>query len=286
MHLFILFVFPFMNSLCFFSKSQVKNSLVLKMTVAEKFSNLVEIMARLRSPDGCPWDREQTHKSLRQYLIEETYEVLEAIDQENDGELRKELGDLLLQVVFHAQIASEAGRFDIGQVIAHITEKLIRRHPHVFGDVKVNSVAEQSALWERLKKAEGNHSVLDGVPAALPALQRAQRLQQKASTTGFEWETLEQVLQKLRSEVEEFEEARHAGNHQQIEEEFGDVLFSLVTVGRWLNLNAEDALRQACDKFSRRFRLIEDKLAATPQQLNDIPSEKWDELWEMAKAVE
>ncbi len=253
------------------------------MDVAQQFAKLVEIMARLRSPAGCPWDREQTHQSLRPYLLEETYEVLEALDQQQNGELCKELGDLLLQVVFHAQIAGEASSFTLSEVIAGITEKLIRRHPHVFGEMKVNSAAEQRLLWEKLKKTEGKNSVIDGVPAALPALQRAQRLQQKAGAAGFDWENVEQVIEKFNSELVELQQARHNGDTQQLEDEFGDVLFSLVAVGRWFGLNAEDALRQACDKFSRRFRLVENKLAATGENFDSVPLEKIEALWESAK---
>jgi tetrapyrrole methylase family protein/MazG family protein len=253
------------------------------MTLAQQFLQLVEIMAKLRSPEGCPWDREQTHQSLRPYLLEETYEVLETIDQEKYGELQKELGDVLLQVIFHAQIAGEDGRFTMSDVIAEISDKLIRRHPHVFGDLKVNSAAEQKILWEHLKKAEGKNSVIDGIPAALPALQRAQRLQQKAGTIGFEWENIEQVIQKFHSELVELEEARRTGDIKQIEDEFGDILFALVNVGRWLDLNAEDALRRACEKFSRRFRYLEERLKATGENLNNMSMEKWEALWDEAK---
>ena len=254
------------------------------MLLAQQFLHLVEIMARLRAPDGCPWDREQTHQSLRQYLLEETYEVLETIDQEKYEELRQELGDLLLQVIFHAQIAAEQGRFTIAEVIAEISDKLIRRHPHVFGDVKVNSATEQSALWEKLKKAEGKNSVLDGVPAALPALQRAQRLQQKAGTIGFEWENLEQVLQKFESELLELAEARDTGDNHKVVDEFGDVLFAFVNIGRWLNLSAEDALRQACEKFSRRFRLVEERAQASETDAAAPTLEQWEIWWQEAKA--
>lgn len=253
------------------------------MDVAQQFAKLVEIMARLRSPEGCPWDREQTHQSLRPYLLEETYEVLEALDQQQNGELCKELGDLLLQVVFHAQIAGEASSFTLSEVIAGITEKLIRRHPHVFGETKVNSAAEQRTLWEKLKKTEGKISVIDGVPAALPALQRAQRLQQKAGAAGFDWENVDQVIAKFNSELAELQQARRDGDARQLEDEFGDVLFSLVAVGRWLGLNAEDALRQACNKFSRRFRLVENKLAAAGEHFDSAPLEKLEALWEEAK---
>ncbi len=251
--------------------------------VAQQFAKLVEIMARLRSPEGCPWDREQTHQSLRPYLLEETYEVLAALDQRRDGELCKELGDLLLQIVFHAQIASEASSFTLSEVIAGITEKLIRRHPHVFGEAKVNSASEQRVLWEKLKKDEGQGSTLDGVPAALPALQRAQCLQEKAGAAGFDWENADQVIAKFNSELVEFQQARRAGDARQLEDEFGDVLFSLVAVGRWAGLNAEDALRQACNKFSRRFRQVESKLAATGETLDSVSPEKLEALWEMAK---
>lgn len=253
------------------------------MLIAQQFSHLVEIMAKLRAPDGCPWDREQTHQSLRQYLLEETYEVLETIDQEKYDDLRQELGDLLLQVIFHAQIAAEHGRFTITEVINEISDKLIRRHPHVFGDMKVNSAAEQSALWEQLKKAEGKNSVLDGVPAALPALQRAQRLQQKAGTIGFEWENFEQVMQKFESELLELAAARDTGDHHKVVDEFGDVLFALVNIGRWLNLSAEDALRQACEKFSRRFRLVEARANASGTDTTALALEQWEAWWQEAK---
>jgi len=251
------------------------------MTPVQQFSRLVEIMAKLRGPAGCPWDREQTHQSLRPYLLEETYEVLEVLDHEQYDELVKELGDLLLQVIFHAQIASEAGRFTVGDVIAGLSDKLIRRHPHVFGDLKVNSTAEQKALWEKLKKAEGKSSVIDGVPVALPALQRAQRLQQKAGTIGFEWENIDQVIRKFQSELIELAEARDTGDNKKVEDEFGDVLFALVNVGRWLNLSAEDALRHACEKFSRRFRFVEEK--ANGEDLNRMSMAKWEAWWDEAK---
>lgn len=220
------------------------------MTVGEKFEELVAIMAHLRSETGCIWDRQQTHASLRQYLLEETYEVLETIDHGEYGELGKELGDLLLQVVFHAQIAEEHGRFDIGDVIENISEKMIRRHPHVFGDEKIASVSELKTRWEEIKKQEGKQSAVDGVPKALPALQRAARLQQKANAPAPSWE-------QFRNTMEEFERALqqsdlHAGvvPRKNLLTAYGDVLFALVAAGRGLELNAEDALREACDRFA------------------------------------
>ncbi len=213
------------------------------MTLGEKFEHLVAIMARLRSETGCIWDRQQTHASLRQYLLEEAYEVLEAIDHEDHGELGKELGDLLLQVVFHAQIAQEHDRFDIAQVLDNISEKMIRRHPHVFGEEKVNSVAEQKLRWEELKQQEGRKSVIDGVPAALPALQRAARLQQKANAptaTFAQAESHWQAVQQLQEQ---------AAPHEHLQRAFGAMLFALVAWGRGFELNAEDALREACARF-------------------------------------
>ena len=225
------------------------------MTVEEKFQRLVEIMARLRSEHGCPWDREQTHESLRQYLLEETYEVLETIDQGDDGELCLELGDVLLQIIFHAQIAQESGRFDIGAVIDAITDKMIRRHPHVFADAKVKSAEEQTRLWEQLKKNEGKESVIDGVPRALPALQRAARLQQKAGTPPCDWQSLEQRIDEFRAQTAASDNDRHSHHKRSLQKSFGDLLFSLVSLGRGLGLNAEDELRQACERFSRAFRM-------------------------------
>ena len=215
------------------------------MILGEKFEHLVAIMARVRSETGCIWDREQTHASLRQYLLEEAYEVLEAIDHEDFGELGKELGDLLLQVVFHAQIAQEHGRFDIANVIENISEKMIRRHPHVFGEEKVASVAEQKLRWEELKKQEGKKSAIDGVPKALPALQRAARLQQKANATTNSREQLQHQWERFLAATEPHERSLRA---------YGDLLFALVAFGRSVELNAEDALRETCERFVEKTR--------------------------------
>jgi MazG family protein len=218
------------------------------MTLGEKFERLVAIMTRLRSETGCIWDRQQTHASLRQYLLEEAYEVLEAIDHEDFDELGKELGDLLLQVVFHAQIAREHSRFDIATVIENISEKMIRRHPHVFGEEKVASVAEQKLRWEELKKEEGKKSAIDGVPKALPALQRAARLQQKANLPAMTRAALQEDWERFLAATEPRESLQRA---------YGDLLFALVAFGRGAELNAEDALREACERFIQDVREAE-----------------------------
>lgn len=217
---------------------------------SEKFSRLVEIMNRLRAPDGCPWDRQQTHASLRQYLLEEAYEVLEAIDAGEDEELCNELGDLLLQVVYHAQIAAETGRFDVGKVIHGICEKMIRRHPHVFGNAKVDSAEEQTQLWEKLKQQEGKKSAIDGVPRALPALQKAASLQQKANVAAAEHQNVHQQLLDFLNITLNHQNGDRMHHHESLQTAFGDLLFNLVSLGRGLGLNAEDALREACERFA------------------------------------
>lgn len=221
--------------------------------VGEKFEQLVAIMARLRSSEGCIWDRQQTHESLRQYLLEETYEVLEAIDHRDHGELAKELGDLLLQVVFHAQIAAGAGQFDIGEVIDNISGKMIRRHPHVFGDEKVSSVEEQKLRWEEIKKKEGKKSVIDGVPSALPALQRAARLQQKANAPTPSWDRIDAAYERLKALLRQPAEHKNEAGLEQLPEAVGELLFALVGVSRTMAVNPEDALREACERFRTAF---------------------------------
>ncbi len=220
---------------------------------SEKLTGLVEIMAQLRGPQGCPWDREQTHASLRPYLLEETYEVLHALDTGDEEELRHELGDLLLQVIYHAQIAAEAGRFDIGAVIEAISAKMIRRHPHVFGDAKANSAAELTHLWEKIKQQEGKKSALDGVPHALPALQRAARLQQKARAAAASVAEVETNWQAFRAAAAAGEKEGPQRDHRPLPELYGDLLFRLVALGRGLGLNAEDCLREACHRFEKEF---------------------------------
>lgn len=252
----------------------------------QKFENLINIMAELRGKKGCPWDKEQTHETLRQYLLEESYEVLESIDRESWTELKEELGDLLLQIVFHAQIASEDREFDISQVIDSITEKLIRRHPHVFGDVKIQSAEEQTVHWEKLKKREGKTSVLDGVPVALSALLRAQRIQQKAASVGFDWPAKEPVWDKIQEEIEELKIASKENSKNRVEEEFGDLIFSLVNVSRFIGINPEDALRKTTEKFIDRFRKIEREFEEQGRDLNEASLQEMDAIWEKIKSEE
>ena len=251
--------------------------------IGGKFESLVQIMTQLRDEQGCPWDKKQTHQSLTKYLLEEAYEVLESIDENNDEALKEELGDLLLQVVFHAQIASEKNTFDIEKVIDAITDKLVRRHPNVFGDVKINTAEEQSINWEKLKKQEGKESILDGVPKALSALLRAQRLQQKASTTGFDWPVEEPVWQKVLEEIVELKNAQQKESKERVEEEFGDLLFSLVNISRFLDINPEDALRKTSEKFIKRFKGLEREFKLKGEEISEATLEELDAVWEKQK---
>ncbi len=248
---------------------------------------LARVMARLRGPDGCPWDRQQTHESLRRDLLEECHEVLEAIDAGDAEVLADELGDLLLQIVFHAQIAAERGDFDLSTVAERITAKLRRRHPHVFGDATVRDSDEVLANWERLKRdeppARGRESVLDGVPRALPALLKATSLQKKATRVGFDWAEGD-VAGPLGKVGEELAELRDAvGRAGDIEHEIGDLLFAVVNVARRLGTDAEDALRLACRRFEKRFQTIEAAAAAGGRELSAMSLAEMDELWEQAK---
>lgn len=246
-------------------------------------------MARLRAPDGCPWDREQTHLTLREYLLEETCEVLEALDDGAPDKLCEELGDLLLQVVFHAQLAAEAGEFDIDEVCRRIGDKLLARHPHVFGDAEAATAAEVLPLWEARKAAEAGYeerrSALDGVPATLPGLARSLKLQRRAQRAGFDWPDQASRLAKIAEELDELSEAVERGTLDQAELEFGDLLFMVVNVGRGLGLNAEDALRRANTKFERRYRTMEAG-AGGPEAFRALALAEQDALWTKVKAEE
>ena len=252
-----------------------------------EFDRLVGIMAKLRGPGGCPWDAQQTHRSLRPYILEEAYEVLEAVDENDMMRLRGELGDLLLQIVFHAQLAGEARLFDIEEVCRKINEKLVYRHPHVFGEVSVKDAAEVLVNWEELKHREAEHrersSALDGVARGLPALQQATDLQKKAAKVGFDWPEIVGPLQKVH---EELDELLSAATRAEVAAEFGDLLFAIVNCARFMKVDPESALREANERFSRRFRRVEAMAEAQGRPLRDMVLEEMDELWEQVKAEE
>jgi tetrapyrrole methylase family protein/MazG family protein len=247
------------------------------------FDELVDIMRRLRGDDGCPWDREQDHKSIRPYLVEETYEVIEAIDEEDYDKIKEELGDLLLQIVFHAQMAEEKNRFNIDDVINHIIVKIKNRHPHIFQSTKVKDSKEVLKNWEQIKMTEGRTSVLDGVPKELPALLKAARIQEKAARVGFDWDKIDGVFAKVEEEVAEFRSAYKEKNKEKIEEELGDMFFALVNLSRFLDTNPEDALRGTIDKFIKRFQYIERELESRGLKPSQVTLEEMDEIWEEAK---
>lgn len=255
------------------------------------FDSLLEIAARLRGDQGCPWDRVQTRGSLKPYLIEEAYEALEALEGGERDAMLEELGDVLFQVVFHAQIARELGEFTMSDLLERLVAKMVRRHPHVFGDGNVTSPQEALSQWERIKHEEGSRgeaprSVLDGVPRSLPALLRAQRIQEKAARAGFDWKTPEGAWAKLKEEARELEGEFARGNPARLQDEIGDLLFAAVNVARLLNLDAEGCLQQAVEKFRRRFMLMEAEIAAEGKSLSQTSLERMDRSWEAAKGRE
>lgn len=253
------------------------------------FDRLLHLMRKLRAPGGCPWDAEQTHESLKRYLLEETYEVIEAIDSGSSKMLREELGDLLLQSVFHSVIAEEKGEFTMDDVLSVLCEKLIRRHPHVFGDVRIGDIDELVDNWERIKKrekGEERRSALSGVPYHLPALLRAQKITEKAARVGFDWDHVDLVFAKVLEELKELEETLFTGDQERMEAELGDLLFAIVNLGRFLSLNPEDALRKTIARFMRRFSHVEDSLHARGKKLQESSLEEMDSLWEEAKRKE
>lgn len=276
--------------------------------MSERFTKLVELMAALRAPNGCPWDRKQTHESLKPYLLEETYEVLETIDQRDHAKLREELGDVLLQVIFHSQIAAEAGTFTVEDVLEILATKLIRRHPHVFGNGEQTGALTNGeqvlSQWEEIKRAEreaagGAQSALDGVPKTLPALLRAYQTQARAARVGFDWPHnaagLEQVFGKVTEEIGELRDAvsksaseaesapTQPAGREHIEVELGDILFSLVNLARFLKVNPEDALRGSTNRFMDRFHLVEAQASEKGRSLIDMTLAEMDALWEEAK---
>ena len=247
----------------------------------EAFERLVAIMDELR--EKCPWDKKQTIHSLRQMTLEETYELTEAVTDNNWKAIKEELGDLLLHIIFYSKIAAEEKQFTITEVIEGISKKLIDRHPHIYGDVKVENEEDVKRNWEKLKIREGKTSVLSGVPKALPSLIKAMRLQEKAKQVGFEWENKEQVWEKVKEEEEELKEAITEGSHERIEEEFGDLVFSLVNFARFLNIDAENALEVTNKKFINRFTRMEEKAMSTGKQLDKMSLQEMDNIWNQIK---
>lgn len=258
-------------------------------SAGEKFQRLVEIMARLRAPDGCPWDREQDYDSIKPYTLEETYEVMDAIDRRDFPGLAEELGDLTLQVVFYAQMAAEEGRFTVGDALDAINEKLVRRHPHVFSDGDARSSEQVLRRWDEIKqqekkdKGEKPKGLLDGVLRAQPALTEAAQISRKAARAGFDWPEIDQVLDKVREELDELAEARNRQSADEVEGELGDLLFTLVNVARFLNVDPEQALRRTNAKFRRRFAHVEGALAEQGRDFSKSNLEEMEQLWQEAK---
>ena len=248
---------------------------------AKAFIRLVEIMDRLR--EECPWDKKQTIDSLRYLTIEEMYELSDAILDKNMDEIKKELGDLMLHIVFYSRIASEKKHFDITDVLNSISDKLIHRHPHIYGDVVANDVKQVKENWEKLKLKEGKKSVLEGVPKSLPAIVKAYRIQEKVRGIGFDWQNKNQVWDKFQEEIEEFQREEKKNDSEKMEEEFGDVLFSLVNYSRFVNINPEDALEKTNKKFIRRFQFMEQKIKEDGLDLSKLSFEQMNTFWDMAK---
>jgi MazG family protein len=257
----------------------------MPMPAGDELEKLLKLMARLRAPDGCPWDREQTLRSLRPFILEEAYELVEAIDGGEMKAIREELGDLLLEVVFVNQIAVEQELFGMDEVIRGIHDKLVRRHPHVFETERVASAGKALERWEEIKESEKEkrESVLDGVPRSLAALARAQKISSRAARAGFDWKSAKEVQAKLDEELEELEAAVATGSAVAIEEEMGDILFALVNLARHLDVDAEIALSGAIEKFSERFKHLENALRTQGRSVNDADMEELDRLWEEAK---
>jgi len=252
---------------------------------AESFLRLLKIMDELR--EQCPWDKKQTIESIRHLTIEETYELSDAILKGDMNEIKKELGDILLHIVFYSRIAGETKSFDIKNVIDSLCEKLIFRHPHIYGDVKAETEEQVKQNWEQLKQKEkgGNKSVLAGVPNSMPALLKAYRIQEKARAVGFDWEKPEQVYEKVKEELNEFEEEIKNKNPDKAEKEFGDILFSLINYARFLNINPEDALEMTNKKFIKRFAYMEEKVREQGKQISDCKLEELDKYWNQAKTI-
>jgi nucleoside triphosphate diphosphatase len=259
-----------------------------RLQITEDFAKLCDIVAKLRAPDGCPWDRDQTNESLVPPLIEEAYETAEAARAQDDAHFREELGDLLLLVVMHAQIARETGRFGIAEVIGQVSDKLIRRHPHVFGTSEARDALAVLKQWEAIKREEKNADLhyLASLPKALPALVRAQKAQSKAARVNFDWSEVSGVIAKLKEELRETEEAMHSQQRQRIEDEIGDLLFAVVNLARKCKIDAESALQSATDKFVKRFNRLEDELKSRGRKLGEAELAEMDTIWDEIKNQE
>ncbi|MDD4355782.1 MAG: nucleoside triphosphate pyrophosphohydrolase [Smithellaceae bacterium] len=254
----------------------------------KELQDLITLIRKLRAPDGCPWDRRQTRQDIGKYLLDESYEVLDAIAEDNPLHLQEELGDLLFQILFISEIASEAGDFSLADVMKDIHAKMIRRHPHVFSDVKVHSVKEVKENWQEIKKRErigtaAENHLLGSPPRSLPALRRAQKITAAAARQGFDWQNTDDVLKKLQEELAELAAAREKGDVKFIEEETGDILFTLVNLCRFLSVDAENALTGTIDKFLRRFAYIHQRLSANGKSVDDATLDEMDKLWDEAK---
>jgi tetrapyrrole methylase family protein/MazG family protein len=255
--------------------------------MSTSFDDLVALMARLRGPDGCPWDRKQTAESLKPFLVEECYEVVDALDEGAPEKIREELGDLLFQIIFHARLGEEKGQFTINEVIRTIVEKMTLRHPHVFGDAQLTTDKEVLANWEEIKKKEKGYSerksILEGIPRHLPSLLRAHSIQERAARVGFDWSRIDEALPKLDEEIAEFKESLKKEDAEGIEEELGDIFFMLVNISRFLGINPEEALRKTISKFIYRFRYIEESAANAGRSLSDMTLDEMEQLWQKSK---
>ena len=252
-----------------------------------KFNELVDIVAKLRGPDGCPWDREQTRESLKPFLIEEFYELIDAIDENDNDGIKEEMGDLLFQIVLQSQLFKEEGEFDVNEVVDGISRKMVKRHPHVFGDKVLETSDEVEVWWKEHKRKEGkgHDSAIGGVPRALPALLRAQKLQEKAAKVGFDWARIEDALAKMEEEIKEFKEAVERNDRDEIEDELGDLFFVMVRLANFVDVNPEDALRRTIRKFVSRFSYVENEAAKQGRKLPDMTLAEMDVLWNEAKKL-
>ncbi|GAC1656624.1 MAG: nucleoside triphosphate pyrophosphohydrolase [Acidobacteriaceae bacterium] len=262
------------------------------MSTGEKFERAAAIMARLRAPGGCPWDREQTFDSIKPYTLEETYEVFAAIEERDWQELRGELGDLLLQVLFYSEMAQEAGHFSLDEVLDTLSDKLVRRHPHVFGDVEAAHSDEVLRNWEAIKKQERGEDasmrtpLLDSVSRKMPALQEAEKINRKAAKTGFDWENVDGIVQKLKEEADELAEELQAGDRERLEDEIGDLFFTVVNLARYLKVDPESALRRSNAKFRRRFGELERGAWDAGKEVGDLSLGEMDAIWKQVKQSE